>query len=52
VAGKGDSDIEKIQKLEETQEALRKSIDDAKRLAEEADRLLKEHKKDLDDKGA
>lgn len=36
-----------IQKIEKTQEALRESIDLTKKLAKEADKLLKQHKKTL-----
>jgi hypothetical protein len=38
-----------IQKIEETQAALRESIEQAKELAEEAQKLLKKHKKALKD---
>jgi hypothetical protein len=38
-----------IKKIEETQEALRETIDEAKRLSEQAERLLQKHKKNLQD---
>lgn len=37
-----------IERIEDTQEALRETIDEAKRLAEEADKLLQSHKSELD----
>ncbi|GAA3894858.1 hypothetical protein GCM10022276_12470 [Sphingomonas limnosediminicola] len=39
-----------IQKIEETQAALRDSIEQAKELADEAQKLLKKHKKALKDR--
>ena len=42
---KGDHEIEKI---EEVQEALRDTIDEAKRLADEAEQLIQRHKKKLE----
>jgi ABC-type transporter Mla subunit MlaD len=36
-----------IEKIEKTQEALRESIEQAKGLAEEAQKLLSKHKKSL-----
>ena len=39
---------DEIDKIEETQEALRDSIEESKRLTEKAQRLLEAHKKKLD----
>ena len=41
----GDREIDKIEKV---QEALRDTIDEAKRLADEAEKLIQQHKKKLD----
>jgi len=40
---------EEIEKIEATQRALRESIERTKELAEEADKLLQDHKKTLKD---
>ena len=42
-------DKETISQLEETQEALRVSIEETKKLARQAERLIKRHKKELGD---
>jgi hypothetical protein len=41
-----------IHEIEKTQEALRDSIDEAKRLAEKAEALLQKHKKTLGDQSS
>jgi len=38
-----------IEEIEETQDALRESIDQARKLALKADKLLRQHKKALGD---
>jgi DNA-binding transcriptional regulator YhcF (GntR family) len=39
-----------IEQIEETQEALRESIEQAKALADQAQEMLKKHKKTLEDR--
>jgi hypothetical protein len=45
VSDKGDKTLNKI---EETQAALRESIESAKRLADQSDRLIKQHRKEME----
>jgi uncharacterized coiled-coil DUF342 family protein len=40
-----DKDDPTLDEIEETQAALRESIEEAKKLAEKSDRLLKKHRK-------
>ena len=40
-----DTQLQRIEEIEETQEALRASIERTKVLADKTDRLLKEHKR-------
>lgn len=40
-------DAKTISQLEETQVALRESIEETKKLAKQAERLIKRHKKEL-----
>lgn len=48
-----DKKIEReIEKIEETQGKLRESIEQTKDLAQQADALLKKHKKTLEDQSA
>jgi len=42
---------ETLGQIEETQRALQDSIDQAKKLASESERLIKRHKKELSDEG-
>ena len=44
----GRKDDSEIDKIEEVQEALRETIDKAKRLADQAERLIQQHKKKLE----
>ena len=39
-----------LSKLEETQAALRESIENTKKLAEQSDRLIQQHRKEVGDK--
>ncbi len=45
VAAKGEKTLDKI---EETQAALRESIESARKLAEQSDRLIRQHRKEMD----
>jgi len=45
VAAKGDKTLDKI---EETQAALRESIKSAKKLADESERLIREHRQETE----
>lgn len=45
MSDKGDKTLNKI---EETQAALRESIESAKRLADQSDRLIKQHRKEME----
>lgn len=42
---------ETLSKIEETQHALQQSIDQARRLAAESERLIQRHKKELSENG-
>jgi hypothetical protein len=48
VGKKSDRQSEEIEEIEETQEALRESIEEAKTLADKAQELLQKHKKTLE----
>jgi hypothetical protein len=48
VTGKGEQTLTKI---EETQAALRESIETAKDLAEQSDRLIKKHRQEMEEGG-
>lgn len=48
VAGKGEKTLTEI---EETQAALRESIETAKNLADQSDRLIKKHRKEMKEDG-
>lgn len=43
-----DKDDKTLGQIEQAQEALRESIEQAKGLAEKSDRLLKKHRKDIE----
>jgi len=45
VTAKGEKTIDRI---EETQAALRESIESAKKLAEQSERLIRQHRKEMD----
>lgn len=42
-----DKDDKTLNEIEQTQEALRESIEEAKKLAEKSERLLKRHRKQV-----
>jgi len=42
---------ENLTKIEDTQQKLRENIEEAGELVKQAERLIKEHRKDLDSKG-
>jgi hypothetical protein len=46
-----DKDDKTLAQIEQTQEALRESIEEAKKLAEKSDRLLKKHRKEVEKDG-
>ncbi len=48
MAGKGEKTLTEI---EETQAALRESIETAKNLADQSDRLIKKHRKEMKEGG-
>jgi hypothetical protein len=45
-----DKDDKTLDDIEETQAALRESIEEAKKLAEKSERLIKKHRKNVDGK--
>lgn len=45
MAAKGEKTLDRI---EETQAALRESIESAKKLAEQSERLIRQHRKEMD----